>query len=87
MSLRVESRESGARALRAVTPNDGADLSAGIAHSLWVGGAGNISVVAADDPTGSPVLISGIPAGTQLHIRAKRVMATNTTATLIVAYY
>ena len=65
----------------AVTPNDGADLT-NVAMALWVGGAGAISL---DTYEGQTVLISGIPAGTLLPIRCKRVRSTSTTATLIVA--
>ncbi len=73
-----------ARNLAAVTPSDGADL-ANVSKALWIGGAGNVSIIAADDS--SAVLISGVAAGTILPIRAKRVLATNTTATLIVNLY
>jgi hypothetical protein len=64
-----------------VTPSDSTDLT-DLALALWVGGAGNISL---DTPDGSTVTISGIPAGTILPLRVKRVRATSTTATLIVA--
>lgn len=76
--------EAPARALRAVTPNDSTDLE-GYVRALWVGGAGNVSVIAAEDT--DPVTISGVPAGTILPIRAKRVRSTSTTATNIVALY
>lgn len=66
----------------AVTPNDGADL-AWPTRSLYVGGAGNISVDMAD--SGSAVVFNGVPAGTFMPLRVKRVRATGTTATLIVA--
>jgi hypothetical protein len=68
--------------IAAVTPNDGADLAV-VARSLWVGGAGNIAVIAADDS--SAVTITAVAAGTLLPIRVKRVMSTNTTATLILS--
>lgn len=67
----------------AVTPSDTADLPS-IAVSLWVGGAGALSVILEGDT--SPVLISGIVAGTLLPLRVKRVRATGTTATLITAF-
>jgi len=63
-----------------LTPSDSADL-ANVAAALWVGGAGNISL---DTPDGTTVLISGIPAGTVLPVRVRRVRSTSTTATLIV---
>lgn len=64
-----------------ITPNDGADI-ANVSIAVWIGGAGNLNVDLAD---GGTVLFSGIPAGTLLPIRAKRVRSTSTTATLIVA--
>lgn len=72
-----------ATSLAVVAPNDGADLPGGVARLLWVGGAGAIALVAADDTTS--VVLSGIPAGTLLRVAAKRVLATGTTATAIVA--
>lgn len=71
--------------LRAVTPADGADLTLGAARAIWVGGAGTIAIIAEGDS--SAVTLSGVPAGTILWIRAKRILATGTSATLIVALY
>lgn len=73
---------SPATKLRAVTPADGTDLDP-IPRALWVGSAGNIAIIAADDS--SAVTLVAVAAGTQLNIRAKRVMSTNTTAGSIVA--
>lgn len=67
-----------------VTPNDSTDLAFTPTRALWVGGAGNINVDMAD---GTTVLFSGLAAGTLLPIQVKRVRATTTTATLIVALY
>jgi hypothetical protein len=64
-----------------ITPSDTADLPAGV-RAIWVGGAGNISVILADDA--DPVLLSAVPAGTLLPLMARRVRATGTTATSIV---
>lgn len=75
----------GAQRLRAVIPHDTNELALGICDAVWVGGAGNISVITEDDT--DPVLISGVPAGTRLDIRAKIIRSTLTTATLIVAWY
>jgi len=66
----------------AVTPNDGTDLTF-VTRSLYVGGAGNVSVDLAD--SGSSIVFIGVPAGTFLPVRVKRVRATSTTATSIVA--
>lgn len=76
--------DRGASRLVAVTPSDSANL-AEVSRALWVGGAGNIAILADEDSVA--VLISGVPAGTVLPIRARRVNSTNTTATLIVALY
>lgn len=66
----------------AVTPHDTNDLT-NISRALWVGAAGNVSVILAEDSTA--VTLVGVPAGTLLPLRVKRVRATNTTATSIVA--
>ena len=65
-----------------VTPADGSDIP--VTKGLYVGGAGNVNV---DFSSGPTVLFSGVPAGTVLPIRVKRVRSTSTTATLIVALY
>jgi hypothetical protein len=66
----------------AVTPNDSTDLTnKGI---LYVGGAGNVSVVTAG---GDTVTFSGVAAGTFLPVMVARVRSTNTTATLILVLY
>ena len=75
----------GARKLVLAALSDTVDLPGGVCDALWVGGAGNIAIIAEDDT--SAVTISSVAAGTRLDIRAKRVMVTNTTATLIVAWY
>jgi hypothetical protein len=75
----------GAGSLRAVTPAN-SDLPNGIARALWVGGAGDVAIVAESDGT-TAVTIASVAAGTLLPVRAKRVNSTNTTATAIVALY
>jgi hypothetical protein len=67
-----------------VTPNDGVDLATP-ARALWIGGAGAVNVDF--DGDAGTVLLSGVPAGTLLPIAARRVRATSTTATLIVALW
>lgn len=62
----------------AVTPSDSADAS-GLA--LWVGGAGNISIITAG---GQTVTLSGVQAGTLIPLEFSRVRSTGTTATNIV---
>ena len=66
-----------------VTPNDSADLAL-TARALYIGGAGNINL---DTVTGTTVVFSRLTAGTILPLQVKRVRATSTTATNIVALY
>lgn len=75
----------GARRIRAVTPADGTDLPLGVCDRIWVGGAGNIAMITEDDT--SAVTVSGFTAGSMHLFRAKRILATGTTATLLVACY
>lgn len=77
--------DQGARQARLVTKSDTAPLPLGPCRALWIGGAGDVAVIATDDDTA--VTISGVVAGTLLPIKCKTVMSTNTTATLIVALY
>lgn len=67
---------------RAVTKSDSTVIPE--CRALWVGGAGDLSVVFADG--GNAVTLSGVAAGTLLPIRVTKVMAA-TTATLITALY
>lgn len=77
--------DQGARQLRLLTPSDTAELPLGVCRALWVGGAGNLAVIAEGDT--AAVTISGVAAGAVVPVRAQNVMSTNTTATLIVALY
>jgi hypothetical protein len=73
-----------ARAARAVTPNDAADLALGACRFLTCNTAGNIVVILADDTVAvTYVWFPGAP----MPVRAKRVLATGTTAAGIVAHY
>lgn len=65
----------------AVTPSDSVSL-VNVSRALWIGGAGNITVIMKD---GTTVLFSGIQAGTWMPLRVSQVKATGTTATLIVS--
>lgn len=58
----------------AVVTNDSADLTR-VSNGLYIGGAG------------VAVTFTGVPVGTFLPIKVKRVYATGTTATLILAAY
>lgn len=66
----------------AVTPSDTTLVNC---RALWVGGLGNVAVSASIDAT--PVTLTAVPAGTLIPIALDggRVMAANTTATLIIA--
>jgi hypothetical protein len=77
--------DQGARKLAAVTASDTVALPNGVCRALWVGGAGNIAILAEDDA--AAVTLSGVQAGTIIPVRTRRVNSTNTTATLIVALY
>lgn len=61
-----------------VTPHD---TNANEFDALYVGGTGNVRVITVG---GQDTLFSGVPAGATLYIKVRKVMATNTTATLIV---
>jgi hypothetical protein len=65
----------------AITPSDTVPLSIPI-KGIYVGGAGDLAVTAQSD--GSPVTFKAVPVGTIIPVRAKLVMATNTTATLLI---
>lgn len=60
----------------AVTPNDGADL-AFVPKALWVNVAGNLALVDADGNDAIFAVAASIP----IPLRARRVLATGTTAT------
>jgi hypothetical protein len=65
----------------AITPSDTVDIPNGPIRSIWVGGAGNVALITL---AGTTVTFAGCPAGSLLPVMASRVMATNTTATLLV---
>jgi hypothetical protein len=70
----------------AITPNDGTEINR-ITRGIYIGGAGNLAVVFCDDPDAAPVTLTGLAAGVWHPMQVRRVMATNTTATLILAGY
>jgi hypothetical protein len=74
-----------AASLRSVTPHASNSLPDGVCRALWVGGAGDVSVIAENDTTA--VLIAGLVAGSLLPVRVKAVRAVGTTAANIVALY
>lgn len=70
----------------AVTPSDATAISAALGETkgLYVGGAGNVACI---DCTNTAVTFSAVSAGTVLPVRTRRVNATNTTATNIIALF
>ena len=77
--------DTGARQVRLITKSDTAELPLGTCRALWIGGAGDVAVIAEGDT--AAVTISGVTAGSIVPIKCKKVMSANTTATLIVALY
>lgn len=67
----------------AITPSDTDDLPTGI-RQVYVGGTGDVAAVGQDDEV---VTFAAVPAGAVLDIGPKRIDATGTTATDLVAIY
>jgi hypothetical protein len=76
------------RSAAAIVPSDTADLPH-VTSSIYVGGAGNLVVLMADPGSidSATVTFTAVPVGTVLQIQARRVMATGTTATNLVAIW
>lgn len=70
--------------LVAVTPHDTNALTNGVTRGLYVGGSGNIVVIAQN---GQTITLNSVAAGVILPIRVTHVKSTSTTATGIVAVY
>lgn len=66
---------------RPITTSDTVDLP-WVTQAVWVGGAGNVVAVMPNGQTGT---FTGVPAGNTLPIMARRINATLTTATNLVA--
>lgn len=66
----------------AVTPSDSTVLTT--TRAIFVGGAGNLSVVTS---AGTTLTLTGVIAGSWLPIRATKVRSTGTTATNIAALW
>lgn len=67
--------------LAEVTPSDVADLDQ-VARGFFVGGEGDVTLTTA---AGETVTLVGLPAGLLVPVRTKRIHATGTTATDLVA--
>lgn len=85
-SIRALNALMGASHALIITPGDtgAADLADGACDAIWVGGAGDVNVLHEKDA--APILYKNVPIG-RLDVRALRIYATNTTATLMVAMY
>lgn len=64
----------------AIVPSDTTVFSPPL-RAIWVGGAGAVAVLLNGDS--AAVTLSAVPVGTMLQVSAIKVMATNTTATLM----
>ncbi len=64
----------------AITPSDTLDL-AEVTRAIYVGGSGNVSVIMS---SGAEIALIGLPAGTVLPIRARRIKLSGTNATNLV---
>jgi hypothetical protein len=73
-----------AKSWRVITPSDTVNMAAGC-RGIYVGGAGNVTLIGEDNVT--PITFTAVPVGTFMPCGARRVMATNTTATLLVALF
>lgn len=70
----------------AITPNDSADLSI-FTRAIYVGVAGDVACIGSADGLTASIVFKAVPAGTVLPVAARRVFATGTTATNLVALY
>lgn len=61
----------------AITPHDTNELPF-VTSKLWVGSAGDVEVILADDS--ASVILQNVPAGTMLDLRIKQVRAAGTSA-------
>lgn len=82
-STYTENLEGPAAHAAAVTPDDNNDLTTA-ARGLYVGGAGDLTVITT---AGDTVTFVAVPAGTLLPVRAARVLDAGTAATSIVALW
>ena len=67
-----------------VVPSDVTLFVRGVCNGIYIGGAGNVTVLT---EIGSVVTFTAPPVGSIIPIRATRVNATATTATLMLAMY
>ena len=83
MGLSTQTHTSGA--VRAITPSNSADFDdLGVCRAIYVGGAGDISII---DDGGVTTVFVGAQAGSIIPVQTSRVNVTGTTATSLVALY
>lgn len=75
------------RVARAVTPNDTTDFALGFTRGVYNGNAASCAIAAILVDDSAAVTFSNVPAGTFMPIRAKRILATNTTCTGIIGLW
>jgi hypothetical protein len=68
-----------------ITPSDTVNLPDGVSGGVWVGVGGDVAAVMGNNVM--PVVLAAVPTGAWLPIAAKRINATGTTATGLVALY
>lgn len=68
----------------AITPSDSANFAQGVAVGLYVGVTGDVTLV---NENGDTCLFKSVPAGKDIPCTCKRVNATGTAASSIVAYF
>lgn len=83
-SDRQSGLESPAGDAAAITPDDSNDLPTS-ARAIYVGGGGDIVLDTVKGETS--ILFKAVPQGTILPVRAKRVRASSTTATNLIALW
>ena len=68
-----------------ITPSDSTDVSPGVCSAIYVGVGGDVAIYSLGSST--PVIFKNAVAGQILPLRARRVLATGTTATNLIALY
>lgn len=83
----ADSVQSSCRRWSTITPSDTVDLTE-LPKAIYVGGAGDITMIGVDAPAAATgIAWKGVPAASMLPVRPRRVLATGTTATLIVGCF
>lgn len=68
----------------AITPHNSTNITPGACDAIWVGVGGDVACVSSQNEV---VTFKNVPSGFLLLVQTKRVNATNTTATDMVALY